>query len=407
MIKLSSLAGNKRGLAQFQKALENVKVRRTGKIQRGEPVLGYRVRNNRIRKGRPVPISAPSKAGVQMMSTAMPTAVQTQTTKRPNFSIKKVVKVEYNKPILSTANSAPEPIPLNAMNTDLFKSLPNIASQYQYYQFEDVTFNYVHSIDTQNPGLLGFGVAASSDTAHGCTTFDQMSGLSKYTTCNIFGNTTFSVNLQDFNQQFALQGCAIKPYEVTDDTDPQYTAGYLLLGEQNVTAALGTALGTLTISYRIRLLKEKVEQDPQGPTPITMTGAGFASNDWWPTIVDAHGALTWKHKSVTATRLSLSQLVLTFSDQRTYAIHLHVYAAGAAPSTDATVVGGTVLMHKRSTYATSGASDTWLFSSTRPGSTVTLANTGTVAIGVTLMIYPIKSHPACIAASAFGYRPVV
>lgn len=405
---MQAIFGNK-----YKQAIKNMamaaKKRRNSRIAANQPVLGFKMMQRRqaqFNRGQ-AKAQARGPFGPQQVTsteTALPVTVATTTVKRNPLKINVVRKCEYSSPVYSVGPGvvAPEPIALNPMNTDLFKALPNIASQYQYYRFLGLNFKYAHSIDTGNPGQLGFGIAASSETAAAVTTFDQIASLNSAKQGAVYTDVNFAAQTADFNQQFALQGCAIKPWEATDDSNPQYVAGYLVTGQTGVTAAKGVQLGTITIEYLVQLIKEKVDSDPQGPPPTTLvTPARTASNDWWPSVITQYNLQTWTHKSVALSRLSLSQLVLTFSDQRTYMVQLVAFAAPTTLVTLTCVNCLAKLTHSKE-YVGAGKVFTWVITSQAKGATATIANDGSTSNGCALNIHAVKSQPVCITGHGAG-----
>lgn len=345
-----SLAAGKGNQKLLLSQLQALKRRRQGRINQGVPVMGYRVRNRRLRRGKPLPMS---RTGIQQMSGQIPSAVVTAQEKLPAEDLP-IRRSEWSFDVLApgTTTAAPEPIALYPTNTQMFTSLNDLASQYQYFKWGRLCFSYTNCVTTTTSGQLGIGFAADSNTAAGITEFSRINSLPRNSIGVVYNPLGFSVGPSDFNKQFAMQGCAIEAWASTPETDPQYVPGYLVLGIDGCTAAKNTKLGTMTVEYYIELKKEKVDPEPK-QSGLTCHCAVPTTANLWEALMTKYGNQTWLQPDVILSQTSAQVLRVLANIKRTFNISFLVHGSSSAPGfTYASTDGTHVVTTTTSGYST-------------------------------------------------------
>jgi len=244
---------------------------RTTRINAGQVVIGQRWRNRRIRKGRWTPIGYTNQQrnGLSKLSTQ-------------GVSLKNTTQSEYSSKVGQTVNKTelafdvhvtPEGTignvsnyPLMASNTEIFKTLVSYAKQYQYFTIEKINVIYTTACDAQQPGVIYMGVVDSFDTLMSVQYYSAMVGSTRYQQCNVYQTTQFAINKSDLNTQFTQQGCAFQDWTTAAEDNPMSCPGYLIFALDPATnpsdAYTDVKVGTITISYVVKLSKPRVDSEP-------------------------------------------------------------------------------------------------------------------------------------------------
>lgn len=383
------MAGGNQGRQMLVQGIQKIKKRRTKKLQQGLPVVGIRVRRRRQKKGLPVPINVPqvfpAAVGTAITGTSDPPKVEERTEQSFDVLSPGVVNAIEDQPVALTPN-----------NCNLFVSLPTLSSQHQYYKWLSLRITYTQTAAYDTPGTLALGFAASNEAALLVNTYSALTALVPSVQTPVFKAATLDIPAKAFNQQFALQGCSNVPFSVQDDANPQNCPGYLIVGFTGLdpaTSPKDTKLGTLTIHYKVALMKKKQDPSPNGSL-LMISGAVPTSVDWWEALMAKYNLATFTHHDLELSQPAATELRFTAKTVARYIIGLTVHCTAAGGScTAATSGSGSVATH----HVTSGANNfMWTFEWTPAirNEELTLTRSATAADMVQLHAHRIQNTTA-------------
>lgn len=363
---------------------------RKAKIAKGEPVLGYRVRDRRVRKGRPVAFAGPAtRTGTQRMQGAR-YLTQAQSTAPPQKT--QIKRLEYSLPVYGNESSdTGQYIAVTPTNTYLCPSGQVLASQYQYYKWRCVNLRFEHSAATTFNGSIALGWTPNFQVTGNVTDFDQLSSLPGF--CgSLQEDHAFEALPRDFNQQFmSIQGCTVQDFSITKDSDPSLVPGYFMIALKGCTAAETDVVGNIYVTYHVELIAPVVTDDPVSiPAQLTDGGGISATSDWFASLATKVALKTWTHHPVDLARVDATSGQITFGDRRTYLVHFGgVFAS--LPTITFTGTDLAILRAKTTNYSTVGQQNYLLVRAIKPGGFLKILNaSSTNSNGVFSHVYHMK-----------------
>lgn len=242
--------------------------RRKRRIGAGQRVVGQRVRNRRIRKGRSVPIRGPGKpvqnAKQQLMPVAAGNQVSSHQVSGMNFSR---TEPAFNVAPESSQNGIVSPseslLYLIPTNPQIFSAAASTAIQYQYYKWKSIDITYVPNAAYDSPGMITLAVIPSVTKAAETYATKDLQSMRDFTTFSAKTGAYFHIRPDMLNKTFISMGYEIEPYSEIDLTQQQYIQGVLALGFDGFTADTdGQVVGTLMVSYDVELIAPLSSSNP-------------------------------------------------------------------------------------------------------------------------------------------------
>jgi len=372
---MGSRANQQKLLSFATKITKKGIARRKARVQAGQPVMFQRIRNRRIRLGKSLPIRA--NANTTSRVRLAPVAVNKTVTQNTPES-KRFIRTEMSFNLNVMDNTALTPMSIIATNDDLFSALPPEAAQYQYYKFEHLSFDYSPALGYDQNGLIAIGVAATYPAASATLVFSDIANLAHAKQFPARGEASFDITPAMMSQQYP-GGFTTTPYaDLIDANTPTAIQGYLIFATQNTGLAVGTILGTMTVSYSCLLSKAQVQPAASQPAEFDLRVEPAAVATPFASFMTAYNALVkHPHEGFTFASGSANHLTITSRLRRPFVINITGGATTAAtPVVSIDSVTGGVTHWSRFASAAGGyaGSSSIIFYPNTTNSTVTLLN---------------------------------
>lgn len=282
-----------------------IRDRRQGRINRGEKVWGQRIRDRRIRRGRPVPLH-PNAAVSQQIPVRLATIDKVQQVDDSS----NLKKVESSKLLLGVTTDITSHgvvyyegqsniliYPLNPMDATLFPTAFARASGYGYYTWESFSCSYEPTCAVDEAGIVGIAYTPDFATAMAVDSWDSFCALPMSTRGQVFARLGLSTGKKALNPQFPeFKNILPKDLNYYDSSCNQ---GFLLVAVSSCDVA--TQLGRLTFGYSVTFRKAKIPENPDAEGDFFLYNDAAHANVAYQAISNPYPAAHYANPPWTAT----------------------------------------------------------------------------------------------------------